>query len=393
MIPARMRRRAYFVLLLLGASQIVVPSARSQTVTTVYSFSGLADGGGPAAGLLLDATGNLYGTTRYGGSAGGFGTIFRIDIAGNETVLHSFDDTDGQDPRSDLLLDSVGSLYGTTFVGGAFDAGTVFKLDSSGILSTLHSFDPGDLGGITPTGGLLLDAHGNLYGTTWSGGGSCFDGTIYRLNLTGNLQYLHCFFGTDGYLPSAGVIRVGGSLYGVTQFGGAVNAGTVFRLDSDGTLTVVHSFSPGPDASPVASLITDGQGNLYGTAQGTYTILRCKTHGGCGTVFELDPLGNETILYTFKGGTDGAMPQGALLRDRAGNLYGTTYKGGNADLGTVFRISANGQFKTLHSFAGGAEGARPTGRLIPDASGNLYGTTSAGGSANSGTIFKLTLKG
>ena len=392
MIPARIRRRTHLVFLLLAVSLIVIPSAWSQTLTTIYSFSGLADGASPAAGLLPDAAGNLYGTTTAGGSAGGFGTIFKIDVAGNETVLHSFNQTDGQDPRSDLLLDSVGNLYGTTFGGGTFDDGTVFKLDPAGTFSTLFSFDPADNpGGEGPIGGLLLDTLGNLYGTTSFGGGSCFDGTIYKLNPAGSTQYLHCFSGADGYLPSAGLIRRGGSFYGVTQFGGASNAGTVFRLGSDGTLTVLHSFSPGPDASPVASLITDGQGNLYGTAQGTYTILRCKTHGGCGTVFKLDPLGNETVLYMFTGGADGAIPQGGLLRDKAGNLYGTTYKGGDTNLGTVFRINANGQFQTLHSFAGGAEGARPTGRLIRDAAGNLYGTTSVGGPANEGTVFKLVL--
>jgi uncharacterized repeat protein (TIGR03803 family) len=369
--------------------------ASSQVFTTLYAFKGVPDGNSPQGAVIIDANGNLYGTTYNGGTStncpSGCGTIFKVDPTGAEVVLHSFDKLDGRDVSTDLIMDSAANLYGTTTSGGAADYGTVFKLDINGTLSTLYSFDV-NVGGAGPFGGLLQDVNGNLYGTTSFGiVPTCYDGTVFKLSLAGSITYLHCFSGPDGFWPLAGLTRDLTHLYGTTLFGGAGNEGTVFKLDRDGSETVLHSFTDGPDAEPAASVVVDSHGNIYGTTQGSHTVLRCKDHGGCGSVFKLDASGNETVLHIFSGGADGSVPKAGLIRDRVGNLYGTTTRGGDFDGGTLFRISPTGNLKVLHSFAGApSEGRGPSARLTRDDAGNFYGTTLSGGPSNAGTVFKLT---
>jgi len=381
-----------------------VPFAVSQQAATqtpqpsyriLHKFQAGADGARPRAGLVRDAVGNLYGTTFYGPK--GAGTVFKVDTAGKKTILHAFaGGGDGASPTGDLIIDSSGNLYGTT-TGGTSSAGTIFKLDKTGQETVLYGFNGVD--GASPTGRLLRDHAGNIYGTTTVGGDpNCNNGkgcgVVFKLDKSGAETTLHQFTGTpDGAFPLAGLVQdAAGNLYGTTSAGGDATClcGTVFKLDTSSKETVLHSFTGsavgGDGAQPLAGLVRDAKGNLFGTTSG----------GGAnndGTVFKLDAAGAETVLYSFTAGIDGANPQAGLVRDAAGNLYGTTYGGGgcgsqNQGCGTVFELDTTGKETTLHVFAGGKDdGELPTADLIRDASGTFYGTTEFGGGL--GTVFRL----
>jgi uncharacterized repeat protein (TIGR03803 family) len=368
--------------ILLVATLVAAPLAQAQTFTVLYSFTGGADGAYPVTGLIRDAAGNLYGTTSRGG-ASAYGAVFKLDATGNETVLHSFNYADGAYP-STLIRDAAGNLYGTTNQGGASGWGAVFKLDATGKYEVLYDFTGGADGAI-PAEGLTRDPAGNLYGTTDFGGASGF-GTVFKLDATGEETVLHSFHHMGGAGPSALIRDAAGNLYGTTLFGGAYRYGAVFKLDATGKYEVLYDFTAGADgAYPAAGLIRDAAGNLYGTT----------SSGGpsaYGTVFKLDTTGNETVLYDFTGVADGRIPAAGLTRDPAGNLYGTTEAGGASGFGTVFKLPLNttGNETVLHSFTGGADGAYPRADLIRDAAGNLYGTTEQGGAFGRGAVFKLT---
>jgi uncharacterized repeat protein (TIGR03803 family) len=328
--------------------------------TVLYSFNGGSSDGSNPAGLIRDANGNLYGTTEFGGASNA-GTVFKLDTTGAETVLYSFvgPPTDGSRPQARLVRDSGGSLYGTTLLGGSSNncaggCGTVFRLDTTGTESVLHNFAGSPTDGAFPVAGLVRDASGNLYGTTKSGGSSssCSDGcgTIFELDPTGKETVLHSFGKkrSDGSTPTGDlVLDAAGNLYGTTEFGGRVRCipsgcGTVFRLDTTGAETVLHSFGKTrrDGKFPYAGLVLDAAGNLYGTTVQGGGSNNCV--GGCGTVFRLDTTGAETVLHRFVGGsppTDGERPTAGLVRDAAGNLYGTTAVGGASGVGTVFKIS------------------------------------------------------
>jgi uncharacterized repeat protein (TIGR03803 family) len=251
-------------------------------------------------------------------------------------------------------------------------------------LATVYSFTGGKSDGQWPYAQLVADKKGNLYGTTENGGAHQF-GTVFKLSPKGKETILHTFAGgsNDGAYPYAGVIMDGaGNLYGTTELGGASNLGTVFRLATDGTVTVLHSFAGAPNdgAQPYAAVISDSGGDLYGTTSvgGTSNV---------GTVFKLAADGTESVLYSFAGGSDGANPMARLLRDSSGNLYGTTYMGGGG-FGAVFKVASNGTETLLHEFDG-TDGFWPAAGLIADSQGNLYGTTSIGGTAEAGVIFKI----
>lgn len=256
--------------------------------------------------------------------------------------------------------------------------------------TVLYNFcsDPSCADGVSPTSSLTADGKGNYYGTTNSGGAS-EAGTVFELSPNGNGGWnetvLYSFTGKkDGVYPFAGLVQdASGNFYGTTVSGGAKNKGTLFKVTPAGTETVVHSFGEGDGKQPYAGLIMDAQGNLYGTTDlgGAF---------GYGTVFKVTPAGTETLLYTFTGGTDGGSPFAGLLLDARGNLYGTTYRGGLYNEGTVFEVSASGTEGVLYSFTGGADGASPQAGLVMDAQGNLYGTASAGGSSGAGAVFEVT---
>jgi uncharacterized repeat protein (TIGR03803 family) len=373
---------------------VVLPgqSAQGQTLTVIYAFKGGADGGNPS-GLIRDAAGNLYGITAAGG-AFGLGKVFKLDATGTESVLHNFaGGADGANP-SGLIGDSAGNLYGTSGAGGAFGLGTLFKLDTTGKESVLHSFS-GSPDGAYPSA-LIRDAAGNLYGI--AGGGTFGAGTVFKLDRTGTESILHSFalYNRPPYIPGSPVPGLAldskGNLYGATTglFSQCfwkrdfLACGTVYELDTAGNYNVLVVFNGSDGMIPQAGVVLDGSGNLYGT-----TVYGAGYPLGHGTVFKVNATGVVSVLHSFAGGADGAYPYAALVRDVAGNLYGTTAKGGAFGLGTVFKVNASGGLSVLHSFTGGADGANPYTALTLDAAGNLYGTTANGGASGFGIVFKL----
>jgi uncharacterized repeat protein (TIGR03803 family) len=359
-------------------------SAQAQTYTTLFSFQAKA-GEYPVAGVVIDSAGNLYGTTQQGG-AHGLGTIFKVDANGKETVLHSFSGgkSDGAYPTAGLAFDSKGNLYGTTELGGTWNRGTVFKVSKT--TSVLYSFKATGGDGVYPISGVVLDKAGNIYGTTQQGGTRGY-GTVFKLSAAGKESVLHSFKNIpDGAYPCAGLILdAKGNLYGTTQLGGAPqNDGTVFKLSSSGKETVLHRFTytKGDGAYPIGGVVRDKSGNLYGTASDGGAF-------GIGIVFKLNSSGHQIWSYSF--GTnngDGLYPFAGLVRDAEGNLYGTAELGGANGPGTVFKVTSSGEESTLYSFTG-SDGADPLSGLVLD-SGNLYGTTPEGGAHGKGVVFKLT---
>ena len=355
----------------------------------LYTFTGAADGGGPEAGVILDSAGNLYGTTPNGGSAGA-GLVYKLDTAGHETVLYNFTGgVDGANPIAGVIRDSNGNLYGTTQSGGAasFDyQGVVYKLDTTGHETVLYTFTGGSDGGQTQAG-LILDSTGDLFGTATGGGSN--PGAVFKVDAAGHATMLYTFTGgADGSHPYAGVVLdSAGNLYGTTAYGGPANGGVVFKLDTSGRETVLYGFPGAADGSyPSAGLIRDSAGNFYGTTSAGGT-------SGWGTVYKLDATGHETVLYTFTGGADGGGPNSGVIRDSSGNLYGTAVYGGTADYGVVYKVDTSGQETVLYSFTGGADGSNPLSGVIRDSAGNLYGTNSWRGSGSAGVVYVLRTTG
>ena len=398
------------------ASAIVPTQARAQTFKVLHTFH-QANGALPYAQLTRDAAGNLYGTTSEGGrgicSNYGCGTAFKLNKNGKQVWLHSFNGKNGRQPMAGLLSGSAGNLYGTTVEGGDMTCfsqgcGTVFKLDNSGKETVLHKFS-GYPDGEMPEALLVKDPAGNLYGTTYLGGASGGYGTVFQLDTAGKETILHSFAGPpdgggDGAYPYVGVIRdAAGNLYGVTAGGGAYCCGVVYKVDTTGSETLLYSFTGGSDGGgPDSALVMDKAGNLYGTTSSGGNSECGGT--GCGVVFELSPQAGgdwtETTLYTFCSQTncaDGEEPGGGLVRDSAGNLYGTTYFGGTYDDGVIFKVNTAGNERVLHTFTGGADGADPAAGLIMDNAGKLYGTTELGADTKCasdrqgcGVVFELT---
>jgi uncharacterized repeat protein (TIGR03803 family) len=381
---------------------VVYKLAPSGEETVLYSFPGKVDGILPRSGVALDSAGNLYGTTASGGNKGALGgTVYKVDAAGKYSLLYGFSGYEnGSSPYAGVVLDSAGNLYGTTNSGGAnVNGGAVYKLDPAGNETVLYSFTIGAADGSNPIAGVTLDSAGNLYGTTFqSGNESCFEytgcGVVYKWSPSGQETVLYTFTGgADGGNPVGGVILdAAGNLYGTTADGGTPSGysgnGVVFMLTPAGQETVLYTFTGGADGStPDAGVVFDSEGNLYGT---TY---QGGTSGG-GVVFKLDPSGNYTVLYNFTGQADGGNPMAGVILDSAGNLYGTTEYGGSAagqhGHGVVYEVNPSGQETVLHTFAGPPDGSAPYGGVIFDAAGNLYGTTYHGGKQAAGVVFKLT---
>lgn len=381
--------------------------AASETI--LHNFGRTGDGTVPLATLIADTNGNFYGTTFDGGSRNA-GIVFKTSPNGSggwtTTVLHNFGaGTDGVGPCASLTMDSSGNLYGTTLDGGGHNAGTIFETSPNGsggwTTRVLHNFGETDTDGMQPYAGLVMDGSGNLYGTTFFGGSNAV-GTVFELTPDGNGSWtekiIHDFknSSTDGFGPSSNLIFHSGQLYGTTAYGGPNNSGTVFYVSPCGTCksgwaeNLRWSFNlNGPDGAVSVSTVTiDDSRNIYGT------VNRGGANGG-GTVFELSPVNGqwtETILRSLGNGTDAAIPlAGVLLID--GNVYGTTASGGANNQGTVFELtpSSGGHWiqNILHSFGGGNDGIAPYAGLISDSQGNLYCTTSAGGSHSQGTALEV----
>ncbi|HXM42776.1 MAG TPA: choice-of-anchor tandem repeat GloVer-containing protein [Bryobacteraceae bacterium] len=354
--------------------------------TVLYSFTGEA-GGRPWAGVVRDSAGSLYGAAGNGGREGA-GVVYKLDAAGQETVLYSFTGgTDGGAPQAGLVRDSAGNVYGTTYSGGGANAGVVYKLDATGQQTVLYSFTGAADGG-HPVAGLIQDPAGNLYGTT-NAGGVADVGVVYEVNSAGQETTLYGFPGGDGWFPFAGLIHDStGNFYGTTYYGGAADMGAVYKLDTAGNYAVLYSFAGGTDgANPLAGVTLDSSGSLYGTTNN-------GGEGGFGVVFKLNTAGQETVLHSFTGGADGEYPNGGVIVDPYGNLYGTTTYGGAANAGVVYKVDAAGQYSVLHSFNyGDSDGANPYAGVIFDSAGNLYGTTYSGGAVGAGIVYKLNAAG
>jgi uncharacterized repeat protein (TIGR03803 family) len=331
------------------ASAIASTQAQAQKFKVLQTFHG-TNGAVPVGGLVRDASGNLYGTTAEGGSGCrgyGCGTVFKLDKGGKQIWLHKFNNNNGNTPGGALLRNASGNLFGGTGYGGdlscnpPYGCGVVFKLDKTGQKETvLRKFtDVPD--GDSPYPPLARDPSGNLYGVTVYGGTDTL-GTVFKIDSAGKETILYSFIGPpeggDGAFPGPGIIRdAAGNLYGAAFDGGAYGAGAIYELSSSGQETLLHSFSGGSDgAHPFSTLLLDSQGNLYGTAQAGGNGQCGGT--GCGVVFELMPQSGggwtEAVLYDFcslAGCADGEAPrEGPLVMDTEGNLYGTTIFGGNS---------------------------------------------------------------
>jgi uncharacterized repeat protein (TIGR03803 family) len=386
-------------ILLLTVSS-VAQIASPPSFSLLYQFKSGRDGSSPYSSLILDAQGNLYGTTMIDG-AYSYGTVFKIPPQGNETVLHSFKGTggDGATPVAPLIMDAAGNLYGTTEYGGLFGntcgpngCGIVFKISPAGKETVLYRFTGiPNVDGMNPEQGLVRDSNGNLYGTTAQGGIYIYGngyGTVFKIDPAGKETVLHSFDPlappyNDGAFPLGGSLLrdAAGNLYGTTYFGG-LGSGTVFRADASGLVSILYSFGGSADgAYPYGTLVRDTAGNLYG-------VTNLGGAFGGGTVFTLDTNNGKTILHSFGGSGDGAPPSGGLVRDRAGNLYGTTLQGVKSSSGAVFKLTSTGKEIILHNFSG-KDGNGPGWCVVRDSKGNLYGTTQYGGAYGGGVVFKV----
>jgi uncharacterized repeat protein (TIGR03803 family) len=425
------RTRWCAITTLLSALVLVPAVVRAQAPSTshfqvLYAFSG-GNGAGATSGVILDRKGNIYGTTLQGGDLNcpdnpglGCGVVYEISPNGQEKVLHKFNGQDGLTPVviGDLTRDSQGNLYGVTLGGGdnSCACGNIFKIDTTGHETTLYTFTGVNSGdGAYPYAGLIVDGKGSLYGTTFKGGDNSCDsgygcGTVFRFDLkTSKEKVLYTFGsngGDDGQNPYGPLVEDAvGNLYGATSSGGGATAcgggcGTVFMLDPKNHETILHAFTGvnGDGAEPLPALILDKKGNLYGTtAYG-------GNNSGSGVVFTLTKTSKtwqETILHTFSG-PDGAQPDGAVVFDTAGSLYGTAGAGGSFGYGTVYKLTPKDNkwaLTVLHNFRDDKDGAEPWGGgLAIDGTGGLYGTAGYGGDLTCqsaqgpgcGVVFKIT---
>jgi len=364
----------------------VSATAQTQHFIALHEFNGqvrngVADGSNPRGALLLDGNGNLFGTTFFGGGAGE-GTVFKIDNTGTESVMFTFQgSTSGSNPATPLVEDGFGNLIG--IADGGPGAGVIYRLSQDGQETTLFNFQGGldNLAPKVPTGGVFIDKVGNILGTTLFGGSAnCSSGcgTIYRLDTAGTLHVVHKLNGrSEGSQPYGPFIRdAAGNFLGVAKSGGNLacpefpqaGCGTVFKIAPNGKLTVLHTFKGGADgAVPQPGLLIDAAGNIFGSA----------SLGGSqeqGLVFKITSTGTYTVIHRFNG-TEGANPNGGLVEDEAGNLFGTALNGGSDAEGTAFELTQFGRVTVLHNFLGGADGSFPEAGLIRDQLGHLFGTT------------------
>jgi uncharacterized repeat protein (TIGR03803 family) len=421
-----------FALISMGLVLIVAVNAEaSDTFTLLYDFNYYA-GADPIGDLIFDSAGNIYGTAASGGLQSpncefNCGVVFELSPSGGgwtyKAIYYFTGGEDGGEPHGRLTLDAKGNLYGTTYLGGTVNGscstgcGTVFELSPSAgdwNFTLLHSFSGPD--GSTPWTGLTPDSAGKLYGTT-TGGGSAGAGTVFGLSPSGGSWAFSTLYDfksySDGFFPFSDLAIDGaGNLYGATLEGGssgpncyaATGCGTVFELSSSGGVwkfSVLHTFQgvkqgakTGDGSGPWGAIALDSAGNVYGT-----TSQGGRTYGG-GTVFKVSQSAGkwkEQILHRF-GATPsaGGEPLGGVTLDKAGNLYGTTSYGGPSGNGTVFSLTplqtGGWKFASLYSFSynGQPDGIHPEAGVIPDAAGNLYGTTTSEGGDFEGTVFELS---
>lgn len=393
-------RTGTLLLLVLAATLAAVASAPAATVAgfkVLHSFTGV-DGGSPNS-LIQTPDGFFYGSAANGGDlnscpSDGCGVLFKSDSAGHVTVLHVFHATDGYFPTG-VVRGTDGNFYGTTMSGGqpsGGGGGTFFRMDGAGNLTVLYAFVGGFAccDGAGPSGPPIQASDGNFYGTTGAGGAfrdadhpGGF-GTIYQFNpVTGQLTILHSFNLQDnnGIFPNNPLMQASdGLLYGTTTEGAGAfhtGGGTAFRVDTSGNLSRLAVITL---MEPVSSLIQAKDGFFYGVGQST-----------TGSVYRLDTNGKLTFINRFDG-NDGLNPHFGLMQASDGYLYGTTSEGGLLDFqgGDLFRISTLGSLRVMHSFVTtGTEGFSPSSTLIQGIDGALYGVNGGGGTGGHGTLFRL----
>lgn len=376
----------------LAGSISATSPAHAAKYEVVYNFQGGATDGSNVPAGLLKVGSQMYGTT-YGGGANGQGTVFSLTPSGVETVIYSFQGgSDGANPWADLI-DVGGTLYGTTGSGGPSGAGTIFKITTAGVETVMYAFQ-GGANGTNPNDGAnsqaaLVKSGSALYGTTAGGGSANYPcGTLFKITAAGAYtQLYHLLCGVEPVSPVASLISLNNRLYGTSFGGGRYGLGTVFSITKSGFLQTTYNFGAGTDgADPSAGLI-NVNGAFYGTTESGGT-------SEFGTVFSMTPAGVETVLHEFTGvGLDGGGPDGRLL-DVNGTFYGTTGAGYNkhgAFHGTLFSITAAGVLTTLHTFGTGPDGIAPLGNLIKVGNA-LYGTTWSGGTAGDGLVFRYRLQ-
>lgn len=373
---------------LLASMFVLAAGADARSFTVLHSFAGSpGDGSYPYNNVSFDNAGNLFSAANLGGSSNN-GVVFEITSGGTETVLHSFaGGSAGSDPNAGVTIDpATGNLYGTTTFGGSSSCrngcGVLYELAEDGTYTVLHTFAV-STDGEWPVGTLVRDNKGNLFGVA-GGGGPNNAGTVFEYSASGAFKVVHAFSGSDGFQPVGNLLRDGrGNLYGVANSGGTDQYGTVFELTPRGTLTTLYSFTGGADGGyPTGGIDRDRAGNLYGA-----TNMSGNGTTPYGTVYRLAPGGILTTLYTFAGSTDGEFPAGSVL-ERNGKIYGTTTGGGANGDGVVYEVDAAGGTETvLHSFAG-SDGLIPQAGLTRNGR-RLYGTASGGGADNLGVVFSL----
>jgi uncharacterized repeat protein (TIGR03803 family) len=395
------------VLSVFAIAAMLVTTASASSTKVIYSFAGGKDGEYLDTDLVMDAAGNIYGSTVSGGDFGG-GTVFELSPSGSSwkhTVLYSFTGgKDGGEPYKGVTLDSQGNIYGTAVTGGGGSCeggcGVAFKLTNNGgtfTYSAMHIFTGGN-DGSGPGSGLTFDQQGNVYGMTPTGGAFGL-GTIYQLKPQSGGSYkfnlVHAFTGgNDGSSGSAGrlVFDHAGNIYGVATVGGALGKGVAFELthsQTGWTLTPLYAFQDQPDgALPYGGLLFDKAGNLYGT---TYYA----GANDVGTVYKLthsNGAWTESVLYSFKGGSDGSSPISTVVSDAAGNLYGTTSDGGSScACGVIFKLAHGAWTETVqYRFTGAPNAGFAYNGMISGSGGKFYGATVHGGPSNDGTIYEFT---
>lgn len=359
--------------------------------TPLFAFGGGSEGQNPGAGLIQATNGMFYGVTERGGTNYD-GTVFQMSADGTATPLYSFTArTDGAVPLAPLMQGNDGNFYGTTYEGGISNAGAIFKITPAGVLTTLHTFTNG-LDGGNSMAPLVQGTDGNFYGTASSGGGKNSYGTVFQITSAGVFTTLHAFTnsgsGKGGTYPTGGLVQnADGQFYGTTHSGGTNGYGTIFMVGDDGTFKSLYSFKGTNDgAGPTGTLALGSDGNFYGVCDDG------SIANGNGTIFRVTTSGVLAPLYSLNGTNDGYFPEAPLIAGTDGKFYGTTESGGENSYGTVFQITTNGVFTTLHSFTSLENGPESYAALVQGTNGNFYITCEGSGySFNPGTIFRLTV--
>jgi uncharacterized repeat protein (TIGR03803 family) len=377
-IKTSSRCRFTLTLLVLAIVVVTVP-AQAQTFSVLHDFLGnnSGDGCNPSYSSIVaqGRDGNMYSTTVNGGTSN-LGAVFKITPAGKLTVIYNFpDENHGWYAYGGLTLGTDGNFYGTTLNYGLPEGstfGSVFKITPGGILTYLYIFTGGS-DGRYPTAAPIQGTDGNWYGTTQ--GDFHNPGSLYKLTSSGKFTTLHQFGTQQSEFPKDPVVQAtDGNFYGTTALGGTNIQGNVFRITPSGKYTVLYQFDGTHGAGPYSPVIQSTDGNFYGTT----------TAGGSksgGVAFKLTPTGKLTVLNNFVQGTGPSVPYGGLVQATDGYFYGTTSQGGTKNDGTIFRISAKGQyFPDLHDFDG-TTGAVPEDTLLQNTNGILYGDTIQGGTS------------